>query len=365
MEKVAIVKCSSYKQEEVDAAIKRALNLLKFDTTKYKKILIKPGVLGGFVENQEAITTHPYLIKSLTKEFKGEKIIGESSSSNTKQSLEKAGYSNFNNLLVFETSKLVKIQDKKAKVLKSFYLSETVKNVNLIINVPKLKTHLLTKFTGAIKNLYGCIPGGLKHNYHKKAIGGEKFSSLLIDIYQNIKPGLNIMDAIITMEGEGPSSGDPKKVGLILASRNAIALDIAASKLIGYFPKEVFFIKEAIKRKLYPDFKIKVVGDLKEIPNLKFKKPLLEKSRVLRGVLIRLVRKNPIIVDKKECIRCGECAKKCPANAIILKQYPIINKKRCIRCFCCVEVCPKHATHLKETFERKIYRRLRKVYSIG
>ncbi len=365
MEKVAIIKCDTYKQEEVDRAIKRALHLLNFNTKKYKKILIKPNILGGFDKNQEAITTHPSLIRAIIKEFKGEKTIGESSSSNTKQSFEKAGYSEFNNLLVFESSELIKIEDKGAKILKTFYLSKNLKEMDLIINVPKLKTHLLTKFTGAIKNLYGCIPGGMKQEYHKKAVSSKEFSSLLLDIYQNIKPGLNIMDAVIAMEGEGPSSGIPKKVGLILASKNAIALDIAASKLIGYNPENIFFIDEAVKRKLYPNFKIELVGDLTEIPNLKFKKPILENKNFLNSILIKIARKRPIIVNKKECIKCGKCFQSCPKRAIALSPYPIINTKKCIRCFCCIEVCPKHALYLKETFERKIYKILTKIYRFG
>ena len=173
------------------------------------------------------------------------------------------------------------------------------------------------------------------------------------------------MDAIIAMEGEGPSSGDPKKVGLILASTDAVALDIVVSKLIGYSPEDIFFIKEAIKRGLYSDYDVQIVGDLTEIPNLKFKKPLLGDQDFIKKILTNLVRAKPITVNKKECIRCGKCSKKCPAQAITLSPHPSVNKKECIRCFCCIEVCPKHALYLKETFERKIYELLRKVCGMG
>jgi len=362
MEKVAIVKCNSYSQEEVDFAIKKILKLLNFDLKKYKNILIKPNIAGAFEKNQEAITTHPSLVKSLLKQFKGKKIIGESSILNTSNAFEKAGYSSFNNLLVFESSKLSKVKDLKAKVLKEFYLSEKIKKSDLIINVPKLKTHILTKMTGAIKNLYGCIPGGIKAQYHRLAVGDEKFSKLLVDIFQNIQPELNVIDAVISMEGEGPSAGIPKKTQFILASKSAVALDIAVAKLIGYAPEKINVIKESITRNLYPNYKIEIIGDLNEIPNLKFKKHALEKFSNLTSLLIKLNRKDSLKIDRSKCIKCRLCAKKCPVGAIKMKPFPQIDEQKCIRCFCCSEVCPQHAISLKEILEKRIYRKLMRIY---
>ncbi|RLG11801.1 hypothetical protein DRN69_07345 [Candidatus Pacearchaeota archaeon] len=358
VEKVAIIKCRSYRQKEVDKAIKRALKFLEFDTKKWKRVLIKPNVLGYYEKNLEAIITHPSIVKALIKIFKGRQLIGESSFMDTKKSFEKTGYQ-FKGKKIFEQEKLVKVKDDKAKILKEFYLPEILKQIDLLINVPKLKTHTLTKITGAIKNLYGCIPGGLKQVLHKKATGGENFSSLLVDIYQNLKPQLNIMDAVVGMEGEGPSAGKSKKVGLILASKNAVALDIVASKIIGYSPSEIWMIKEAVNRKLYPGLKVKIVGDFKKIPNLKFEKPAPEKRTLVRAVLRKLVRENPILVNKERCVKCGICARKCPVKAIKLNPYPEINKKKCIRCFCCIEVCPQHALYLKEIPVRRLIKKIR------
>ena len=357
--RIAIVKCRSYNQKEVDRAIKKALKLLEFDKKKYKKILIKPNIVGGYGENQEAITTHPSLVRAVIKELDGKKFIGESSFSDTENSLKKAGYSDFKNIVIFENSKLVKIHNAHGKILKSFYISKKVRNSDLVVNMPKLKTHTLTKMTGAIKNLYGCISGGMKQVFHKKARGDERFSNLLVDIYQSIKPELNIMDAVISMEGEGPSAGKPKKVGLILASRNAVALDIACARLMGYKSEEILAVKEAVERGLYPNYKVEVVGELKEIPNLKFIRPTMQKKRFLKGLLVRLVREDPIVVDKEKCTKCRKCWKICPMKAIEMKPYPFIDKKKCIRCFCCIEVCPQHALHLQETLARKIYKMMK------
>ena len=341
VEKVAIVKCKSYKQKEVDKAIKKILELLEFETKKYKRVLIKPNVVGLFDKNQEAITTNPSIVRAIKKIFKNSKV-GESSFMNTEVALNKLGYKEFNPI-VFEENKLVKIKDNKAKILKNFYLPESVKKADLIINIPKMKTHTLTKMTGAIKNLYGCIPGGEKQIFHAKAKGDEKFSQLLVDIYQNIQPELNIFDSIIAMEGEGPTSGKPRKVGLILASKNAIALDIAASKIMGYHPSEILVIKEAEKR--FGKISIEILGE--KLKNLHFKKPLSYKKKIAKKMLEELVEEK-IVCDSKKCSKCGKCFVHCPVKAINMNPFPEINTKKCIRCFCCIEICPTNAMHLEK-----------------
>jgi uncharacterized protein (DUF362 family) len=222
-------------------------------------------------------------------------------------------------------------------------MARIVKEVDYIIDMPKMKTHMLAKYTGAIKNLYGLIPGGMKQKLHNYARDEKKFSELLVDIYQNVKPQLTIMDAIVGMEGHGPTSGHPKKAGLILASRNAVALDIAATKIMQINPKEVYHIAEAVKRGFYPNFNFELAG-LKKLPLIHFRKAHIEKrKKVIKG----LFREVPIVVDEGKCVKCGICAKYCPAKAIRLAPYPVINRKKCIRCFCCMEVCPKHALSLK------------------
>ena len=352
MEKVAIVRCKSYNQEEVDRAVKKVLKLLDFPVNKYRRVLIKPNVLGYYKENLDAIITHPNIVRAILKEFKKAKV-GESSFTDTENNLRKTGYWKFNPV-VLEEKKLVKVKDAKAKILKHFYLPEIVRKADLVINVPKLKTHTLTKMTGAIKNLYGCIPGGMKQVYHREAGGERRFSSLLVDIYQNIKPGLNIIDAVICMEGEGPSAGKPRKVGLILASKNAVALDIVASKLMGYKPRKILAIKEAVRRGL-TNYDVEIIGDLKEIPNLRFEKPSVFKRALIKTFLLGMV-KEKIITDGEKCNKCRICMKHCPVKAIKLNPYPEIEEKKCIRCFCCIEVCPQHAMHLKDNMMRRAVR---------
>jgi uncharacterized protein (DUF362 family) len=338
-EVVAIVKCKSYNQKDVDVAVKKIIELLEFDAGKYKNVLIKPNVVGIFDKNEEAIIVHPNIITSLMKNFKNSKV-GESSFTNTEIAFKELGYSKFNPI-VFEENKIVKVNDKNAKVLKNFFLPESVKKADLVIDVSKLKTHTLTKMTGAVKNLYGCIPGGLKQTYHAYAQGDEKFSNLLVDIYQNIMPGLNIMDAVVSMEGEGPTSGDPVKTRLLIGSKNSIALDIVAAKIIGYNPEEILTIKEAEKR--FGKINIKIVGE--KLKNFHFKKPSSYNKKSAKKMLSQMAEQK-VCCNIKKCIKCGKCMKHCPMKAINMNPYPEVDYKKCIRCFCCVEVCPTNAMHL-------------------
>ncbi len=350
-EKVSLVKCNSYNQKQVDKAVAKAFELADIEIPKRKKVLIKPNIVGSFPKKQEIATTNPVVVEAVCKLLKKNNckiFVGESSFTNTvcafKDSKIEKVAKKYGKVLIFEQDKLIKIKDSKAKVLKSFYLSKTLKNVDVVINMHKLKTHLLTKYTGAIKNLYGCIPGGMKQKLHSKAPNEKKFSKLLVDIYQNIMPEINIMDGIVGMEGKGPTAGNSKKANFIIASKNSVHLDIVCSKLMGYKVKNILMIKEALKRKL-ASRKFILVGQDK-IPNLKFDKPNV-KDKLSRKVA-RLLRTKPIVVDEKKCIKCGLCARKCPVKAITLKPFPVIDKKKCIRCFCCMEICPKHALSLKE-----------------
>jgi len=353
IEKVAAITCKSYNQIEVDKAIEKALSLIDFRFKKNSKVLIKPNVVGCFPKKQIIATTNPSLVEAVCKILKKHNCkiyIGDSPFTNEAPSFKASGIDKvakkYGKLLYLEQEKLVNIRDKNAKVLKNFPLPKIIKQVDLVINMPKMKTHSLTKYTGAIKNLYGCIPGGLKQRLHNQAHGDEKFSNLLVDIYQNIQPQLTIMDGIIAMEGEGPTSGDPKKANIILASKNGIALDLAATKLMGYKTKKILTTKEAIKRKLYAGYKFELVG-LKQLPNLHFKTPSSVEISKTKQLLKSLFKEKPIICDTKKCIKCKMCANHCPVQAISMQPFPVIDKNKCIRCFCCIEICPTDAMHLE------------------
>jgi uncharacterized protein (DUF362 family)/NAD-dependent dihydropyrimidine dehydrogenase PreA subunit len=351
IEKVGIVECKSYNQKLVDKAVNKSLELIDFHIGKNKKVLLKPNLVVEKSKHLEATITNKAIIEAICKILKKNNckiFIGESSFTNTVDCFKKSGLNEFAKkynakIVIFEQSKLIKIKNEHARILHSFPVSKILKEVDLIINLPKLKTHLLTKYTGAVKNLYGVIPGGLKQRLHKKAQGGKHFSNMLLDIYEGILPQLNIMDGIVGMEGQGPIAGTPVKSKFILCSKNAIALDIACSRLIGLNPKKVYSNYYAVKRKLYPSYNFELVG-MDKLPSLRFNIPKGDSSSKLKSLFIE----RPIVVDEAKCEKCGICASKCPQKAIKLKPYPETDRKKCIRCFCCMEICPNHALSLKK-----------------
>jgi len=351
IEKVGIVECKSYNQKRIDAAIQKALKLIDFEFGKNKKVLLKPNLVVEKSQNPEATVTNRAIIESVCKILKKNNckiFIGESSFTDTSDcfkayGLDKLAKKYNAKLVIFEQDKLVKVSNPHAKILNSFPISKTLRDVDLIVNLPKLKTHLLMRYTGAVKNLYGVIPGGLKQRLHNKAKGEKNFSNLLLDIYEKIHPQLNIMDGVIGMEGQGPTSGIPVKSGVILCSKNAFALDMASTKLMGLHPKKVYYLNYALKRKLYPSYDFELVG-MKKLPSLNFKIPKGD----LTGKMNSFFKEKPIIVNESRCKKCGLCASKCPKKAIKLNPYPAFNKKKCIRCFCCMEICPNDALSLEK-----------------
>jgi len=359
-EKVSIVKCESYDIEEVKKALEDALKLIDFKFKNNLKVFIKPNVLGAF-DPEDAITTNPVIIECLClifKKFNAEIFIGDSSSINTELSLKKTGIEKIAkkykaHLLILDNEETFQI-DIDSKI-KKISLPKIIKEVDLVINVPKLKTHALTKYTGAIKNLYGLIPGKIKIQYHRILTDPKDFSKLLFEIYSNIKPKLNIMDGIIGIEGMGPGKAGSKiKSNLLFASTDSLALDIIASQVIGFKPEEIF-TNNVIKK----DFEIKISG-YKDV-KVPYKKPI--NSRSVISIAGSILLKLKIAFDYIKCIKCQKCGKNCPANVITFHPFPRCDNKNCIKCFCCIEVCPNSAVYLKEhkivDTAKKIYHKIR------
>jgi len=354
--KVSIVRCVSYKQSEVDLAISRALKLAKIEIPRGKKVLLKPNIVSADVNHLNATITQPQILEAACKILKKNKckiLIGESSFMNTdvfftKSKIDKIAKKYNAKLVVFEQDKLVKVRVPNGKIIGEFPVSRLLKQADLVINLPKLKTHQLMRMTGAIKNLYGLIPGGLKQRWHRKAPSEKAFGKLMIDIYSGVKDKIqiNIMDGIVGMEGKGPTSGIPKKSNMILVSKDAVALDIVASKVMGYAPKKIKTTLEAVKRKLGSWKYDLVLSGFSKLPELDFKKPYVREK--LTKKMGSFFKEKLIVCDHKKCIKCGICRDHCPTKAITLKPFPIIDKRKCIRCFCCMEICPKDALSLKE-----------------
>jgi uncharacterized protein (DUF362 family)/NAD-dependent dihydropyrimidine dehydrogenase PreA subunit len=355
--KVSVVKCNSYNNKEVREALEKSLKNLNFKFKKNMKVLIKPNILSPYPP-EKAITTHPAVIEELCKilkKYNADIYIGESSSYETNKGFEVSGIGKLK-----EYARIINFEAQDKRLFKFNYIKEVplpkiLFEMDLIINIAKLKTHAFTGATLSVKNLYGCIPGMTKSSYHKLLPSLESFSKFLIELHDKIQPGLNIIDGVWGLEGLGPGiSGKPLKSNLIIAGTNAPATDIIASKIMGFEPNSIYTNRFSGIQKS----KIEIVGDA---PTLNFKKPPLSffmRSPILYNIE-KLFPKSKIIFDQQKCAKCHLCEKKCPVGAIKLNPFPRCYYKKCIRCACCIEVCPQKAITLKEhwtkTFARKIF----------
>lgn len=366
--KVSIVKCESYEQERVDKAVKEALRLIDFKFKKGMKVLLKPNLIAAF-KPEKAATTHPSILIALCKILKGKKAkvyIGDSPGhSNTRRVLKVCGIEYAAKkygaeLLNFNSSNSIKFENEKNKILKEINLPDIINKIDLIINIPKLKTHVFTKYTGAIKNLYGFITGGKKSYYHLVTGTEKRFAEMLLDIHSFVKPQLTVMDAVVGMEGNGPTSGRPKQTGLILASEDCTALDIVASEIIGYKLGNILTIAEAKGRGF--DKKIEKIG-LSDIKVL-YKKPFRLHQKILPKSITDLVYKEKISINNRKCRKCLICYKQCPAEAIELEKDILkINEKKCIKCYCCQELCPVQAVEIKSSLFLIYGRKLLRIFN--
>lgn len=218
---------------------------------------------------------------------------------------------------------------------------------DVVINVPVLKTHALTLLSGAVKNLFGVIPGQLKAEMHAVVRNSTEFAELLVDLFQALPASiLHVMDAQRGMDGQnGPTGGRTLAIGRLLASRNAVALDSVMALLCGVEPARVPFLRIAGERGLGPVRRadIDITGDITPVPGFRLPSPLL--AGALTGITARaypLARSEPLLA-RKRCIRCGRCADGCPVDAITMDPFPRIDRRKCITCYCCSETCPVRA----------------------
>jgi len=360
---VSVVKCSNYEQEQVDRAIRQSLkNVGGLDRfiKPGDKVHIKPNLLTAKTP-EKASTTHPAIVYSVVKIVQkagGIVTIGDSPSGISRPIEEYWRNSGLKNVAADTGAKLVRLEKNAVSARfvngNTYYIANAVAEADVVISVSKLKTHNLTLYTGAIKNMFGSIPGFRKSEYHKQSPRVDEFSKILVDIFSAVKPQLNIMDAVVAMEGNGPSSGRPKEVGLILTSTDAVAIDSIAASLLGFEDGEIETTEIAYQRGLGEKRreKILVKGEsLNNYENLNFSLPSNHFLNYVPKTLIKIVGKllwvRPEPQDGR-CQRCGDCIRNCPTQAMTAKDgFPIIDYDKCINCFCCDEICPHDAIDQK------------------
>ncbi len=376
---VAIVTCQTYEEQQVLDSVQACLlhlGGLEAFVKPRQKVALKPNLV--MKKNpMEAVTTHPMVVLAVAKEVLrvgGIPIICDSPGGpfHTVKGLEGI----YKACGLVEVSQLTgvplnyDITEKSCPhpaglVIKSLPIINPLVEADVIINLPKLKTHSMTTYSGAVKNLYGAIPGMKKAEYHFKMPNYEDFANLLIDINTLLKPVLHIMDGIVGMEGDGPTAGVPKPAGLILASENAFELDTVCIHLMGLTERAVPTQVAAQKRGLLKAIEqINLMGEFQvgKLVNLKFRPPRSREISFLHNYLPKLLADQlssfltPRLTFSPElCVGCGECARCCPAKAINLtNQRPQIKESACIRCFCCQELCPYKAVEVQKSWLAKI-----------
>ncbi|MGM0602219.1 MAG: DUF362 domain-containing protein [Bacillota bacterium] len=377
MIKVSLKKCDSYKQENIEKTLDILIdNLGGWDQyiQEGKKVLLKTNLLMG--KNPElAITTHPEILRAVGKKVKNmgaDVIIGDSpggpfNENSLKRAYKKSGIYEIAAEEGFELNYNTEektVEFKEGKIIKSFVLGKYVLDADFIINLPKLKTHGLTMYTGAVKNLFGCVPGVLKAEYHLKMQAVENFSRMLNDLALLVKPGLTIMDGIIGMEGDGPSSGKPRNFNYLLASESPFYLDRAAVEIMGINPPDIVpLIKTCHEDGLIAEDNYEIVGDKLvscedvKIPSIEGESNLLDDKMpdFLAEFLEKFLRPKPVF-DREKCVGCRTCAENCPPEAItMVDNFPEVDLDLCIRCFCCQELCPYDAVDIKHPWLGKLF----------
>ncbi|MCK5585173.1 DUF362 domain-containing protein [Candidatus Bipolaricaulota bacterium] len=361
---VAVIRCSSYDPVEVQEAVNRGLDLLggaKVFVHQGEHILLKPNLLiGGTPER--VVTTHPSVFQAVATAFQtaGAKLsYGDSPGFGKPQTAaQRAGLLEVARELGIELADFTHgeaVFFSEGRQNKQFTIARGALCADGIVSLPKLKSHGLTRMTGAIKNQFGCIPGALKAEFHARLPRVDLFSQMLVDLNRFLKPRLFIMDGIVAMEGNGPRNGTPCPMNVLLFSRDPVALDATVCRLIELDPKLVLPIQYGIEFGLGAHENIEYLGDpIESFVDREFvvnRHPLStteEPGRVNR-MARRFVVPKPFIRAAK-CTKCGTCVSVCPVDpkAVDFRGAgrtapPVHDYQRCIRCYCCQELCPEGA----------------------
>ena len=359
---VSIVRCHSYDEEEVLKGLRQAIDLIggiEHFVQKGSRVLLKPNLLIGKAA-EKAVTTHPSIVKGMIKivrEGGGIPFIGDSPSiGGLVRTAEKAGIKRVAdemNCPLVEFDRPVLSAKGVGRHFKQLEIDQAILEVDVIINLPKWKTHGHTLLTLGVKNLFGCIPGPRKALWHLRAGENRKlFAQVLVDLYQVVRPSLTVLDGIVGMEGNGPNGGRPIPLRLILASDDALGIDQVVCDLLGISRKALLTNRVAFEQGIGRNG-VDVLGERVEdvgIPDFQFP-PLSGADWNLPG-FIRRVLKNALstkpVIEEEKCILCDRCVEICPPKALERTEKGLIfDYGKCIRCFCCQEVCSEGAIQIE------------------
>jgi len=363
--KVALVRCDTYDPDAVYEAVRKGLDLIGGASSLVKsgeRIVMKPNVLYG-TNPEKGVSTHPSVFRAvgmLLQESGARVSFGDSPSfAGAEGHMRRAGLKQLADEMGIDLADFDKgrtVSHKDALLIKSFVVANGVLDSDGLVNLPKLKTHPLVRFTGAVKNQFGCVPGLLKSQYHVKLADPYDFAAMLVDLNTLARPRFCVMDGIVAMEGNGPRSGVLRKLNVLLFSRDPVALDATACRIINLDPEVVPTSKLGEKAALgsYHSENIELAGDgidsfvCPDFDVIRTPPDHCSRSRA-RAFIKNRTCERPVI-DAAKCTNCGTCVKMCPVDPKAVdwrqgdeSQPPTHNYDRCIRCYCCQEACPEGA----------------------
>ena len=374
--KVVLLPCREYDEEKIHMLLKQGLDFLGGLETlipKDAKILLKPNLLKK-AEVEKAVITHPVVVGAfagILRESGYENIVlADSCGHGTTQAVIRGTgmdtYLEKYHIPAVDYSEGVKTAYPQGVQAKEFILPKELLEQDCVISLSKMKTHALERITGAVKNSYGFVYGFHKAKGHTQYPSADSFARMLIDLNKCVAPKLYVMDGIVAMEGNGPGSGDPVSMNVLLMSTDPVALDSVFSRLVYLKPEMVptnyhgekmglGTWKEEEITLLTPDGEVSMAEAVKKYGNPDFN---VDRTEARKNIWTRMAgalnifQKKPYI-EADKCVRCGICVQSCPVpgKAVDFRKGkdkpPVYDYKKCIRCFCCQEMCPKKAIKVK------------------
>jgi uncharacterized protein (DUF362 family)/Pyruvate/2-oxoacid:ferredoxin oxidoreductase delta subunit len=367
---VTVRECDNYEPAQLATVLEKCLDDLGGMPSQVKRgdrVLLKPNLLKSAAPHEAAVT-HPAVVEavaSMVIDAGARPFIGDSPPlGNLPKVLSKCGYEPFMKKMGVTAVPFVEkvpVEFSTGRLFRRMDLAREVFEFDAVINLAKLKTHTQMVLTLAVKNLFGTVIGTDKASWHLRA-GKEvdSFATVLVQIYEKIRPVLSIVDGILAMEGNGPNSGDARQLGIIGASADAVALDAVICRLVGYKVRALrtCVIGESLGAGVTASEQIRRIGDdLDGFPLKDFKAP---KSMTMAWNLsywnpVRRFMENHVItrpaIDPSACRGCGICVSHCPPRAINeIDGAMVIDRKKCISCFCCHELCENNAVNIVQPF---------------
>lgn len=366
---VYVAGCPDYEKDHVKAAVERIFTELQLDDLIHPNmnVVIKPNLVMKS-KPEAAIITHPAIVAAVGKRVKalGANVtIAESAGGLYNTPALKSTYSGCGYEAMAERTGLRLNMDcsygnmecPEGLRCKSFPVIDPIRNCDLLINIAKLKSHCLTGMSGGVKNLFGSVPGLQKPEFHCRFPDKKDFGMMLTDLCETVKPSITIVDAVVAMEGNGPSGGRPRQVGVLLGGRNPYSVDLIGARLMAMEPSDIFMLQSAMERGLCPhsaeevihlgdNYKQFIVQDFLQ-PESKSNDFIDRVPKPLRPLAEKLATPKPKI-RAADCVGCGKCAESCPQHTItIINRKAVISYVKCIKCFCCHEMCPAKAIDIK------------------